>query len=134
MKPGASVLARRILNGSGLLRAGGVIDWAALPVLAERYDLGCELPVVRHSSGPRISVSRRAASWIERRIEAVAKRIREYAGRDPELRRVVAELEAERPIFAAAMPAMELKSRFFASATASATMSRGRDQYGRAQR
>jgi Ca-activated chloride channel family protein len=64
------------------------------------------------------------------RIEAVAKRIRGYAGRDPEMREIVARLEAEQPMWSAAMPAMQLKSIHFASVSAA----RSRDAQGRAQR
>ena len=82
---------------------------------------------------------REEATWLNKqghfdeargRIEAVVRRIRAYAGRDPEMRRIVAELEGERAMWAAPMTAMELKTHHFASAS----MARGRDEYGRAQR
>ena len=82
---------------------------------------------------------REQATWLNKqghfdeargRIEAVARRIRGYAGRDPEMRQIVAELVAEQPMWAAPMTAMELKVRHFASSS----MARGRDEYGRAQR
>ena len=61
---------------------------------------------------------------------STAKRIRGYAGRDPELRALVAELEAEAQHFTAPMPAMALKEAHFnASNTA-----RSRDLTGKALR
>jgi len=82
---------------------------------------------------------REEATWLNKqghfdeargRIEAVARRIRGYAGRDAEMREIVAELEGERAMWAAPMTAMELKVCHFASAS----MAGGRDEYGRAQR
>lgn len=64
------------------------------------------------------------ARWV---LEATAKRIRRYAGRDADMRALVAELEAETPRFSAAMPAMMLKEAHFRSANAA----RSRDIQGR---
>ena len=50
------------------------------------------------------------------RLDAVAKRIRAYAGSDAELLRIVSELEMDRPMLAAPMAAMQAKAAFFASA------------------
>jgi hypothetical protein len=58
---------------------------------------------------------------------AVARRIRGYAGSDPELRGLVAELERDLPLFAAAMPEMSRKQHHFATAN----LARTRDVYGR---
>jgi Ca-activated chloride channel family protein len=67
------------------------------------------------------------AQW---QLQATAKRIRKYAGRDPELRALVAELEAESQRFAAPMSAPLLKRAHFASAN----VARSRDEMGRARR
>jgi Ca-activated chloride channel family protein len=64
------------------------------------------------------------------RLEAVAKRIRGYAGSDPEMLRIVAELEADQQPLSAPMPAMAAKSMYFANET----MARGRSALGRAIR
>jgi Ca-activated chloride channel family protein len=50
-------------------------------------------------------------------LEATAKRIRGYAGRDARMREIVAELSAEAERFAAPMPSMMLKEAHFASST-----------------
>ena len=50
------------------------------------------------------------------RLDAVAKRIRSYAGSDGELLRIVGELETDRPMMAAPMAPMAAKQAFFASA------------------
>jgi Ca-activated chloride channel family protein len=63
-------------------------------------------------------------------LEGTAKRIRKYAGRDPELRALVAELEGETARFAAPMQARLLKEVHFASAN----VARSRDVLGRACR
>jgi Ca-activated chloride channel homolog len=63
-------------------------------------------------------------------LESTAKRIRKYAGRDPELRALVAALEGEIARFAAPMPAQLLKQVHFASAN----VARSRDLTGRACR
>jgi hypothetical protein len=55
--------------------------------------------------------------------------MRGYAGRDPEMREIVDWLEAEQPMWSAAMPAMQLKSIHFASVSSA----RSRDSQGRAQ-
>ena len=60
-------------------------------------------------------------------LEATAKRIRRYAGRDPEMLRIVGDLEAEGQQVAAPMPAPMLKQMHFASAN----MARSRDAMGR---
>jgi Ca-activated chloride channel family protein len=64
------------------------------------------------------------------RLDAVAKRIRGYAGSDPDLLRIVAELESDRPTMAAPMAPMAAKQAFFASAM----VERSRSPQGRAQR
>ena len=51
----------------------------------------------------------------ERAIEGVRRRVSAYAGSDPELRALVAELREERPQYAAAMPEMLRKQVHFAS-------------------
>ena len=56
-------------------------------------------------------------------LTSTAKRIRKYAGSDPELRALVAELEAEAQRFAAPMPAMVLKEAHFNASN----MARSRD-------
>jgi Ca-activated chloride channel family protein len=48
-------------------------------------------------------------------LSRTAKRIRGYAGTDPELNRIADELEAELHRFSEPMPAMEMKSTFFAA-------------------
>ncbi len=48
-------------------------------------------------------------------IDRVRRRVAEYAGDDPELNAVVAELRADIPAYAAAMPEMSRKERHFAS-------------------
>ncbi len=48
-------------------------------------------------------------------LDGVRKRIAAYAGSDPELRGLVAELREEAPAYAAAMPEMTRKARYFAS-------------------
>ena len=60
----------------------------------------------------------RASDYIHARwvLDATAKRIRSYAGRDPELRTLVSELEAEAFVYAQPMVPRELKRRHFASA------------------
>ena len=64
------------------------------------------------------------ARWV---LAATAKRIRGYAGRDPELRALAAALEGETPQFAAPMAAHMLKEAHFASAN----LARSRDIQGR---
>ena len=51
-----------------------------------------------------------------RLLKRTEQRIRDYAGRDAELRAIVSELDAEAPAFLHAMAAPELKQRHFASA------------------
>ena len=63
-------------------------------------------------------------------LKSVARRIRGYAGADPELRGLVAELERDLPEFAAAMPEMSRKQHHFASAN----LARTRDVHGRSVR
>jgi Ca-activated chloride channel family protein len=48
-----------------------------------------------------------------RALEGVRKRVAAYAGSDPELREIVAELRLEVPVYAAAMPEMARKQRFY---------------------
>lgn len=50
-------------------------------------------------------------------LEATARRIREYAGRDTRMREIIAELSAEAERFAAPMSALHLKEAHFASST-----------------
>jgi Ca-activated chloride channel family protein len=65
-----------------------------------------------------------------RMLMGLADQIRSYAGDDADLNRTVAELRAETPVYAAAMPAMELKQRHFQSSV----IARGRDALGKARR
>jgi Ca-activated chloride channel family protein len=66
----------------------------------------------------------------ERALHDVARRIRSYAGKDPELRAKVKELEADEDRFAAPMPALALKQ---AHASASYAL-RSKDALGRSVR
>ena len=50
-------------------------------------------------------------------LSGVAHRIRDYAGKDTELRAIVAELERETDLMAAPMPELSRKQRYFASST-----------------
>ncbi|MGI8929248.1 MAG: vWA domain-containing protein [Candidatus Limnocylindrales bacterium] len=60
-------------------------------------------------------------------LDAVAKRIRSYAGRDPEMRALIADLERDASNLAAPMPAAALKEMHFASyATAKMRMADGK--------
>lgn len=52
-----------------------------------------------------------------RALDGVRKRVVAYAGSDPELREIVAELRDEAPVYAAAMPEAQRKVRYFASST-----------------
>jgi Ca-activated chloride channel family protein len=63
-------------------------------------------------------------------LASVAKRIRGYAGQDPELGRIVASLESDSTALAAPMPAAALKSMHFASYTTT----RSRTAQGKATR
>jgi Ca-activated chloride channel family protein len=63
-------------------------------------------------------------------LEGTARRIRKYAGRDPEMRRLIAELEGETGTFAAPMSPLMLKEAHFSSAN----MARSRDMQGRSLR
>jgi Ca-activated chloride channel family protein len=64
------------------------------------------------------------------RLDAVAKRIRQYAGNDGELLRIVSQLETDRPMMAAPISPMAAKAAYFASAT----VQRSRSPEGKAQR
>ena len=64
------------------------------------------------------------------RLDAVARRIRTYAGSDTDLLRIVSELEIDRPMMAAPMAAMQAKAQYFAVATGA----RGRSADGSAVR
>jgi Ca-activated chloride channel family protein len=64
------------------------------------------------------------------RLEAVAKRIRQYAGTDTEILQIVAELETDRPAMAAPIAPMVAKAAFFASQN----VQRSRSPEGKAQR
>lgn len=64
------------------------------------------------------------------RLDAVARRIRGYAGSDPDLLRIVAELETDRPTMAAPMAPAAMKTAFFSSSA----LARGRSPQGRAVR
>lgn len=66
----------------------------------------------------------------QRAVAGVAERIRSYAGQDQELNELVARLGADQNAYAAPMPAMEMKARYFASSNAT----RSRDASGRARR
>lgn len=50
-----------------------------------------------------------------RRLDGVRRRVAAYAGTDQELRTIVAELQQEAPVYAAAMPEMARKQRYFAA-------------------
>ena len=63
-------------------------------------------------------------------LDSTAARIRRYAGRDPEMRALVAELEAEARQFAAPVAAPMLKEAHFRSAN----LARSRDVMGRSLR
>jgi Ca-activated chloride channel family protein len=65
----------------------------------------------------------RAGDYIHARwaLDATARRIRGYAGRDPELRAMVSELEAESFIYAAPMAEPDRKQRHFASSNQART-------------
>lgn len=67
------------------------------------------------------------ARWV---LAATAKRIRRYAGRDPVMRALVAELESETPQFSVAMAPRALKEAHFASAN----LARTRDTHGRSMK
>ena len=60
-------------------------------------------------------------------LDATAKRIRRYAGHDPELREMVAELEAQGDAFAVPVSAPMLKQAYYQSAN----LARSRDASGR---
>lgn len=64
------------------------------------------------------------------RLEAVARRIRQYAGSDDELLRIVSELETDRPMMAAPIAPMAAKAAFYASVN----VQRSRSPEGKAQR
>lgn len=66
----------------------------------------------------------------EHAIKAVARRIRDYAGSDPELRAQVKELEAARVTFAAPMAMRDLKQAHYASTN----LLRSKDALGRSVR
>jgi Ca-activated chloride channel homolog len=63
-------------------------------------------------------------------LEATARRIAKYAGRDPELRAIIHELEDEGSSFAAPMPAAMLKQVHFMSAN----VARSRDATGKSRK
>ena len=63
-------------------------------------------------------------------LTAVADRIREYAGSDPELLAIIAELEREMPVFAASMPEPSRKAMAFEAYN----LSHSRDFRGRARK
>jgi hypothetical protein len=64
------------------------------------------------------------------RLDAVAKRIRQYAGTDTEILQIVSELETDRPAMAAPIAPMVAKAAFFASQN----VQRSRSPEGKAQR
>ena len=65
-----------------------------------------------------------------RALDGVRKRVAAYAGSDPELREIVAELRLEVPVYAAAMPEMARKQRFYQASL----QSRGRMPDGSSRR
>jgi Ca-activated chloride channel family protein len=65
-----------------------------------------------------------------RALEGVRRRVAAYAGSDPELREIVAELRDEMPAYAAPMPELARKQRFYASNT----MARMRTPDGKARK
>ena len=50
-------------------------------------------------------------------LSGVARRIRDYAGRDAQLREIVAQLEQETELMAAPMAELSRKQAFYASST-----------------
>ena len=98
-------------------------------------DIDVDRAVARHfaARARQEAVARNRAGDFEsarRVLEGTAKRIRKYAGRDADLRALVAELEREMARFAAPMQARLLKEVHFASAN----VARSRDVLGRACR
>ena len=65
-----------------------------------------------------------------RRVSATARRIRGYAGRDAELRRILEDLEQESAVMAAPMMEMNRKRAYFASAN----LMRSRSAMGQAMK
>ena len=65
-----------------------------------------------------------------RALDGVRKRVSAYAGSDVQLREIVAELRDEAPVYAAAMPEMARKQRYFASSN----LSRMRTVEGRSRK
>jgi Uncharacterized protein containing a von Willebrand factor type A (vWA) domain len=63
----------------------------------------------------------------QRILDATARRIREYAGHDPEMRALIDSMAQEQVVFAAPMPEPSLKKAHFASAN----LLRSRDASGR---
>jgi len=64
------------------------------------------------------------------RLEATAKRIEQYAGSDPDLRRLIAELRERHDAYSAPMSPMAMKGEYFASRNISSM----RDPAGKARR
>ena len=78
-----------------------------------------------------LDLNRRGAyGEAQSRLRATARRIRDYAGRDSELRSIVAELERDATAWSAPMAAMEVKAAHFAASN----VAHRRDVLGRAQK
>jgi len=73
--------------------------------------------IAEDAATPMLVLTAQRGRFAEARdaIDGVRRRIADYAGTDPELRGIVAELREEAPVFAAAMPEMARKERHFAS-------------------
>ena len=65
-----------------------------------------------------------------RALDGVRRRVAAYAGSDPALKEIVAELRMEVPVYAAAMPEMARKQRFYDASL----QSRGRMPDGKSRR
>lgn len=91
--------------------------------VARQFAARARQEAVRRNRGGDFDGARRV-------LEATAKRIRGYAGRDAELRSIVAELEGEGHQFAAALAPAMLKEVHFASSN----LARSRDVQGRSMK
>ena len=98
-------------------------DVAVDRAVASQFVARARLEAVRLNRNGEYDAARRA-------LEATAKRIRSYAGRDARLRELITELERETQVFAAPMPAMALKEAHFASSM----QARTRDAVGRSMK
>ncbi len=132
----------RAIDREGAFEAGGLADaklswtWADNAENdAQPRDADVDRAVARQfaARARQDAVKRNRAGDFEQArhvLGATAKRIRGYAGRDPELRGLIAALEGETSLFAAPMEARMLKQVHFESANAA----RSRDAMGRSLR